>query len=327
LASIGVAAALVSGVTAGTLALSTAPAWATQIFTAHLVGAQEVPPTASAATGIGFVTLNDTETAITVDESWSGLSSAATASHIHGPAAAGTNAPVLLPFTGVPAATSGSIPEQTFAVTPAQVAQLKGGLFYMNVHSATFPGGEIRGQLAASTAPACTTTLTGDVTGPVVVGSGQSVCVVNARVTGGITVSGGGSLSVTGSRISGGIAATGPGFVSVCGSQVTSSAASPGQAVAVSGATGTVRLGDPAVGCAGNQVAGALTLTGNAGGVTAGSNTVSGTITVNNNTPGPTVLKANNSFVALSCSGNNPAPTNAGQANTAPSKTGQCAAL
>ena len=57
------------------------------------------------------------------------------------------NAAVLFPFSGVPSATSGAIPEQSFAITAAQVSQLQGGLFYMNVHDGTFPGGEIRGQL------------------------------------------------------------------------------------------------------------------------------------------------------------------------------------
>jgi hypothetical protein len=32
-------------------------------------------------------------------------------------------------------------------------------------------------------------------------------------------------------------------------------------------------------------------------------------------------------FQTLACSGNNPAPTNSSQANTAHAKTGQCAAL
>jgi hypothetical protein len=32
-------------------------------------------------------------------------------------------------------------------VTAAQVTQLKAGQYYVNVHSTTFPGGEIRGQL------------------------------------------------------------------------------------------------------------------------------------------------------------------------------------
>src|SRR5262249_3113415 len=42
----------------------------------------------------------------------------------------------------------GSIPQQIFAITPAQVAQLKAGLFYFNIHTVNFGNGEIRGQIA-----------------------------------------------------------------------------------------------------------------------------------------------------------------------------------
>jgi hypothetical protein len=116
-------------------------------FDAFLTGTSEVPPNASPGTGFGTVLLNAAQNQITCDENWSGLTAPATASHIHGPAAPGTNAPVLFPFSGVPAATSGSIPTQSFAITPAQVSDLFAGLYYMNVHTSNFPGGEIRGQL------------------------------------------------------------------------------------------------------------------------------------------------------------------------------------
>ena len=122
--------------------------------TASLTGAQEVPPTGSSATGTGTVSLSADHTTITVNLTFSGLTANATAGHIHGPAGPGVSAPVLFPFTGVPAATSGSIPTQTFAVTPAQVAQLRAGLFYFNIHTSTFPGGEIRGQIL----PTCAAT-------------------------------------------------------------------------------------------------------------------------------------------------------------------------
>ena len=131
-----------------TAALWTGVSSAQSTFQATLTGAQEAPtPNASTATGSGTVVLNAAQTQITVDESWTGLSAPASASHIHGPAAPGVNASVLFPFSGVPAATSGSIPEQVFAITPSQVIQLENGLFYLNVHDANFPGGEIRGQL------------------------------------------------------------------------------------------------------------------------------------------------------------------------------------
>ena len=117
------------------------------IFQATLTGAQEVPPNASTATGMATVVLNTAETMITVDLSWQDLTAPATAAHIHGPAAPGTNAPVIFAFSGVPSATTGMIPTQSFAITPAQVADLEAGLYYINVHDAVFPGGEIRGQL------------------------------------------------------------------------------------------------------------------------------------------------------------------------------------
>lgn len=91
-------------------------------------------------------------------------------------------------------------------------------------------------------------------------------------------------------------------------------------------APGPIRIGDPAAGCAGNGFAGQVILSGNQG-VTFGANTVSHATTIDANGPGQTVIKANTFFATLSCSGNNPPPTNLGQANTAPSKAGQCASL
>lgn len=76
-----------------------------------------------------------------------GFLATATASHIHGPAVPGINAPVLFPFTGLPAATSGSIHEQVISITGPQIADLKAGLYYFNIHNSVFPGGEIRGQI------------------------------------------------------------------------------------------------------------------------------------------------------------------------------------
>jgi hypothetical protein len=35
------------------------------------------------------------------------------------------------------------------ALTPQQVSQLKAGLFYIDIHTADFPGGEVRGQIVS----------------------------------------------------------------------------------------------------------------------------------------------------------------------------------
>lgn len=110
-------------------------------YIAQLSSAQEVPTNNSTATGTGSVTLNDLENQITVSLSFSGLGSTQTAAHIHGAAQMGVNAPILFNLG------TGNINGMTFNVTAAQVAQLKKGLFYFNVHTQTFGGGEIRGQI------------------------------------------------------------------------------------------------------------------------------------------------------------------------------------
>ena len=117
-------------------------------FTGTFNSAQEVPTNSSTAAGFGRVVLSDDETQITYSITFSGLSSNQTASHIHNAAPPGSNASVLLNI-GSTGATSGTFTNLTSAVTPAQVANLKAGLLYFNVHSANFPGGEIRGQITA----------------------------------------------------------------------------------------------------------------------------------------------------------------------------------
>jgi len=181
--------------------------------------------------------------------------------------------------------------------------------------------------IRAFAAPACTGTLTGDIVGPVTVNSGESLCITNARVVGPVTVNPGGSLTVLTSKINRGITADNPAFFSVCGSDVSGPSTTPGRGIAVSNAGVPLRIGDPANGCAANRVAGDVTLTANTAGLTVGSNIVSGNVTLTNNLNGIDTVKANTIYGALGCSGNNPPPTNAGQPNTAGSKSGQCAAL
>jgi len=124
------------------------------MFEATLSSAQETGVVNSPATGFGTVVLNNTEDQITVNLSWTGLTAPATASHIHGPAAPGVNAGVVFPFSGVPAVTSGAIPEQVFTMPAARLADFKAGLYYFNIHTSNYPGGEIRGQIRLVPEPA-----------------------------------------------------------------------------------------------------------------------------------------------------------------------------
>jgi hypothetical protein len=120
------------------------PSQKMQIFEANLGASQEVPLNTSTATGAAEVQFNENTNKLTWKVTYSGLTGPATAAHIHGPAPVGQNAGVLIPFPGNLDAQP--IMGET-TVTPAQYADLAAGLYYVNIHSARFPGGEIRGQL------------------------------------------------------------------------------------------------------------------------------------------------------------------------------------
>lgn len=113
-------------------------------FRADMTGAQEVPPTTSAGTGHADVALDSATKTITWKVTYGGLTSDASAAHIHGPAAAGANAGVVVSLApnGMKSPLEGSA-----TLTDAQIADLMAGKYYVNVHTAQNKGGEIRGQL------------------------------------------------------------------------------------------------------------------------------------------------------------------------------------
>ena len=106
-----------------------------------LSGASEVPPNASTGSGTAKIELEGNALKWTV--TYSGTTGPVTAGHFHGPAPAGANAGVVLPFSGSMAS---PIVGQA-QLTAAQVEQLKQGLWYVNLHTAAHPGGELRGQV------------------------------------------------------------------------------------------------------------------------------------------------------------------------------------
>jgi len=113
---------------------------ATETFHATLTGAQEVPPVTSSATGSATVTVDTAAKTVTYTVTYSGL--APIAAHIHGPAAAGKNAGVIIPFKPGPSPFTG-----TATATDAQIKMIEDGDAYVNLHTADHKGGEIRGQL------------------------------------------------------------------------------------------------------------------------------------------------------------------------------------
>jgi hypothetical protein len=120
------------------------PSQKIQIFEASLSASQEVPTNPSTATGAAEVQFNENTNKLTWKITFNGLTGPATAGHIHGPAPMGQNAGVVIPFPGN--LNAQPVMGET-TITPAQYADLAAGLYYVNIHTARAPGGEIRGQL------------------------------------------------------------------------------------------------------------------------------------------------------------------------------------
>ena len=111
----------------------------TLCFVATMSGSQEVPARTTSASGSATVVFDPNTLAISYQLHHTVVG--ASAGHIH-QAPAGTNGAVIVPFTLVGQGASG-----TAVLTQAQADDLVAGNLYTNVHSPTFPGGEIRGQL------------------------------------------------------------------------------------------------------------------------------------------------------------------------------------
>lgn len=165
---------LVSAAAAALLSFAAGAANATT-YIANLSGANEVPPAATPGSGTALVTISGHWMA--VDTSFSGLIGNTTASHIHCCQPLGTNAGVATQtpsFTGFPSGvTSGTYFHKFDLLDPATyragfvtanggtaagamaalVNGIAAGQAYYNIHTSSFPGGEIRGQLAGVPEP------------------------------------------------------------------------------------------------------------------------------------------------------------------------------
>jgi len=111
------------------------------VFKATLNGASEVPANASTATGSATLTYNRDTKIFNIQVDFTGLTP--TMGHIH-KAAVGVSGGVVFPFTNpVVSPVNYTSP----VLDSAKVADLFAGLYYVNLHTTAFGGGEIRGQL------------------------------------------------------------------------------------------------------------------------------------------------------------------------------------
>jgi len=122
---------------AGAMALATAAIAETITMKADLKASS-----GGKGAGNAVVTYDTTAKKVTWKLNYSDLTGAATAAHFHGPAEVGKNAGVAVPIANPASGTEGSA-----TLTDAQAADLLAGRYYINIHTAANPAGEIRGQV------------------------------------------------------------------------------------------------------------------------------------------------------------------------------------
>lgn len=142
-----------------------------QIYKGVLTGANEVPPVTTSGTGVGVVSLNRNTHQLRVATTFRDLNSGVTASHVHCCAAPGANAGVATAtptFPGFPSGVTAGSYDRSFNTLDATTWNaafmtanggspagaeatlldgLNGGRAYLNIHTTTSPGGEIRANL------------------------------------------------------------------------------------------------------------------------------------------------------------------------------------
>ncbi len=119
-------------------------------FTSELSGAAERPnPVTTEGFGSGSVSYNKTTGIATVTVNFQNLAGNQTIAHIHGPSTPDAAGPIVFDIdtNETPATTNTGTFVKQWAIDPANLERLQNGLLYFNVHSTTFPAGEVRGQI------------------------------------------------------------------------------------------------------------------------------------------------------------------------------------
>jgi hypothetical protein len=135
-------AALAASLAFGLVACQTAPPANALRLGAQLTGGAEVPPKSVPGTGMAEVTYNRDTGVLSWRVTYSGLTGPLTGAHFHGPAGPTANAGVVVPIASTASPITGEA-----RITPTQAGDLMAGLWYLNLHTAANPGGEIRGQV------------------------------------------------------------------------------------------------------------------------------------------------------------------------------------
>lgn len=137
---------------------TTTPTVTSTTYISTMNGANEPPPPVRVTNATGTATYVRTGSRVTFTISATGLTAPVTAAHIH-VGAAGVNGGVIVPYTINPGVTTGVVTSGTIdlslpivngatSITGDSLMKLfDAGLAYTNVHTSTYAGGEIRGQI------------------------------------------------------------------------------------------------------------------------------------------------------------------------------------
>ena len=112
-------------------------------LTTRLDGASVLPPARSNATGQLDALYDSSTRLLRWKTSWAGLSGPITGVQFHGPADYGQTGPATMVWPGP----FGSSYEGRATLTTQQAIDLLDGRWYVNVQTAPYPSGELRGQL------------------------------------------------------------------------------------------------------------------------------------------------------------------------------------
>lgn len=115
------------------------------LFSTYLSGDNEVPARDTDGSGQVWLWLDD-DLSWTLSGTFADLEGDSRAAHIHGPALPTQNAGIVFHLVIPTDVRSGSI-SGAGVFNDQQAAWLREGLLYVNLHSAVYPGGELRGQL------------------------------------------------------------------------------------------------------------------------------------------------------------------------------------
>ena len=147
-------AAILAGATAVACGSDSTTTPTPPTYVASLTGANEVPAKSVSGTGTATI-VKVAPGSYTYTITYSGMTGNLTGGHIHGPAAPGVNAPVIVPFANATGSANAGTLTGTFTSTNTTAISndsldvlLNTGNAYVNLHTSLNGGGEIRGQLA-----------------------------------------------------------------------------------------------------------------------------------------------------------------------------------